>query len=144
MSSSSTKPAVATVVAVEDGDWRWLGAKQGSVFPKERKLVKTMILEALFPSRSPLMSKQNVEPPPKSKRVQPTLRLKMSSKGDSSSSTAERKVKKNETASVIPVKRKLVKTMAVEAIISAFSPSGGGRNSDATGDGNGGRVYPTR
>lgn len=73
MSSSLAKPAVATAVAVEDGDWRRLGAKQGSVFPKERKLVKTMILEALLPSRSPLMSKQSVEPP-KSKRVQPTLR----------------------------------------------------------------------
>ncbi|CAF1980547.1 hypothetical protein F2Q70_00030976 [Brassica cretica] len=64
----------------------------------------------------------------------------MSSKGEGSSSTSERKVKK-ETASVIPVKRKLVKTMAVKAIISAFSPSAISR---PTGDGNGGRVYPTR
>ncbi|KAJ0257541.1 hypothetical protein HA466_0083900 [Hirschfeldia incana] len=71
----------------------------------------------------------------------------MSSKGESPSSTAERKVKK-EAASVIPVKRKLVKTMAVEAIISAFSPSGSSRTSDHSngngqGKGNGGRVYPT-
>ncbi|KAG2310993.1 hypothetical protein Bca52824_022550 [Brassica carinata] len=69
----------------------------------------------------------------------------MSSKGESS--TAERKVKK-EAASVIPVKRKLVKSMAVEAIISAFSPSGSSRISDQSrgdghGKGNGGRVYPT-
>ncbi|CAN6886954.1 unnamed protein product [Brassica oleracea] len=61
----------------------------------------------------------------------------MSSKGESSSSTAERKVKK-EAASVIPVKRKLVKTMAVEAIISAFSPSGSSRTSDhSIGNGRG-------
>ncbi|KAJ0237456.1 hypothetical protein HA466_0248490 [Hirschfeldia incana] len=68
----------------------------------------------------------------------------MSSKGEGSSSTAERKVKK-EAASVIPVKRKLVKTMAVEAIISAFSPSDISRpTSDGNGKGSGGRVYPTR
>ncbi|KAG2321051.1 hypothetical protein Bca52824_014264 [Brassica carinata] len=68
----------------------------------------------------------------------------MSSKGEGSSSTAERKVKK-EAASVIPVKRKLVKTMAVEAIFSAFSPSGVSRpTGDGNGKGNGGRVYPTR
>ncbi|KAL0795151.1 hypothetical protein Bca101_066528 [Brassica carinata] len=65
----------------------------------------------------------------------------MSSKGESS--TAERTVKK-EAASVIPVKRKLVKTMAMEAIISAFSPSGSSRISDHSrgdghGKGNGGR-----
>ncbi|CAE5958169.1 unnamed protein product [Arabidopsis arenosa] len=67
----------------------------------------------------------------------------MSSKGEGSSSTAEREVKK-QAASVIPVKRKLVKTMAAKAIISALTPSGCGRNSDSTGDGkgNGGRVYP--
>ncbi|KAL0704832.1 hypothetical protein Bca4012_071257 [Brassica carinata] len=65
------------------------------------------------------------------------LEQKMSSKGESSSSTAERKVKK-EAASVIPVKRKLVKTMAVEAIISAFSPSGSSRTSDhSNGNGRG-------
>ncbi|CAN7042620.1 unnamed protein product [Brassica oleracea var. botrytis] len=63
------------------------------------------------------------------------------------STTAERKVKK-EAASVIPVKRKLVKTMAIEAIISAFSPSGSSRTSDHSngnghGKGNRGRVYPT-
>ncbi|KAF8113651.1 hypothetical protein N665_0046s0002 [Sinapis alba] len=71
MSSSLVKPAVA----VENGEWRppRLGPKQGSVFPKERKLVKTMILEAVFPYRSPLKPKQIVEPP-NSKRVQPTLR----------------------------------------------------------------------
>ncbi|KFK44251.1 hypothetical protein AALP_AA1G234300 [Arabis alpina] len=68
----------------------------------------------------------------------------MSSKGASSHSTTERKVK-NETASVIPVERKLVKTMAVKAIISALTPSGSSRKSDSAGDdGNGGRVYPTR
>ena len=70
--------------------------------------------------------------------------LKMSSKGEGSSSTSERKVKK-EIASVIPVKRKLVKTMAVEAIVSAFSPSAISRpTGDGNGKGNGGRVYPTR
>lgn len=64
----------------------------------------------------------------------------MSSKGE--------EVKK-EVASVIPVKRKLVKTMAAKAIISALTPSGCSRSSDSTGDsngngnGNGGRVYPT-
>ncbi|KAF8113652.1 hypothetical protein N665_0046s0003 [Sinapis alba] len=69
----------------------------------------------------------------------------MSSKGEGPCSTAERKVIKKEAASVIPVKRKLVKTMAVEAIISAFSPSGVSRPSgDGNGKGNGGRVYPTR
>ncbi|CAF2162454.1 hypothetical protein BRARA_G01113 [Brassica rapa] len=68
----------------------------------------------------------------------------MSSKGEGSSSTSERKVKK-EIASVIPVKRKLVKTMAVEAIVSAFSPSAISRpTGDGNGKGNGGRVYPTR
>uniref|UniRef100_A0A0D3CC42 Uncharacterized protein n=1 Tax=Brassica oleracea var. oleracea TaxID=109376 RepID=A0A0D3CC42_BRAOL len=65
----------------------------------------------------------------------------------SNSTTAERKVKK-EAASVIPVKRKLVKTMAIEAIISAFSPSGSSQTSDHSngnghGKGNRGRVYPT-
>ncbi|KAF2558488.1 hypothetical protein F2Q68_00013816 [Brassica cretica] len=62
-------------------------------------------------------------------------------------SAVQRKVKK-EAASVIPVKRKLVKTMAIEAIISAFSPSGSSRTSDHSngnghGKGNRGRVYPT-
>ncbi|CAF2084754.1 hypothetical protein IGI04_022827 [Brassica rapa subsp. trilocularis] len=70
----------------------------------------------------------------------------MNSKGEISSSTAERKVKK-EAASVIPVKRKLVKTMAVEAIISAFSPcssrTSDHSNGNGHGKGNGGRVYPT-
>ncbi|ESQ34646.1 hypothetical protein EUTSA_v10009273mg [Eutrema salsugineum] len=67
--------SVEKAVAVEDGEWRHrqLGPKQGSVFPKERKLVKTMILEALFPSRSPSKFNQIVEPQ-NSKRVQPTLR----------------------------------------------------------------------
>ncbi|VVB02607.1 unnamed protein product [Arabis nemorensis] len=69
----------------------------------------------------------------------------MSSKRDGSNSTTERKVKK-ETASVIPVERKLVKTMAMKAIISALSPSGSSRSSEfaGEGDGNGVRVYPTR
>ncbi|CAH8327540.1 unnamed protein product [Eruca vesicaria subsp. sativa] len=71
----------------------------------------------------------------------------MSSKGESSSYTADRKVKK-EAASVIPVKRKLVKTMAFEAIISAFSPSGISRitdhsKGDGHGKGNDGRICPT-
>ncbi|KAH0922102.1 hypothetical protein HID58_022120 [Brassica napus] len=70
----------------------------------------------------------------------------MNSKGEISSSTAERKVKK-EAASVIPVKRKLVKTMAVEAIISAFSPcssrTSDHSNGNGHGKGNGGCVYPT-
>ncbi|WZZ72545.1 hypothetical protein YC2023_083915 [Brassica napus] len=61
--------------AVENGEWRQrrLGPKQGSVFPKMRKLVKTMILEALFSSRPSLKSKQ-IAKPPCSKRVQSTLR----------------------------------------------------------------------
>ncbi|VVA92088.1 unnamed protein product [Arabis nemorensis] len=69
----------------------------------------------------------------------------MNSKRDGSTFTTERKVKK-ETASVIPVARKLVKTMAVKAIISALTPSGSSRSSEFSGDGdgNGGRVYPTR
>uniref|UniRef100_A0A0D3D7F5 Uncharacterized protein n=1 Tax=Brassica oleracea var. oleracea TaxID=109376 RepID=A0A0D3D7F5_BRAOL len=71
MSSSVVKHADA----VKDGEWppQRFGPKQGSVFPKERKLVKTMILEAVFPSCSPLKPKQIVEPP-NGKRVQPTLR----------------------------------------------------------------------
>ncbi|CAN8312823.1 unnamed protein product [Cochlearia groenlandica] len=72
----------------------------------------------------------------------------MSSKGEVNSSATEGNVKKKETASVIPVKRKLVKTMAAKAIISVFSPScsNGGLepNGDNDGNGNGGRVYPTR
>ncbi|KAG7597830.1 hypothetical protein ISN44_As06g021450, partial [Arabidopsis suecica] len=68
----------------------------------------------------------------------------MSSKGEKSSSTAEREAKK-EPASVIPVKRKLVKTMAAKAIFSAISSSGCSRNpADSSGNGNGGSVYPTR
>ncbi|KAL0704833.1 hypothetical protein Bca4012_071258 [Brassica carinata] len=68
----------------------------------------------------------------------------MSSRGEGSSSSVDRKVKK-ETASVIPVERKLVKTMVVKAIISAFTPSGSGssRSSEPTGNDNGGRVHPT-
>ncbi|EOA36652.1 hypothetical protein CARUB_v10011926mg [Capsella rubella] len=70
--------AIEKAVAVEDGEWRpqqrWLGSKQGSVFPKERKLVKTMILKTLFSSRSPLKSKQTPELIPRNKRVQSTLR----------------------------------------------------------------------
>ncbi|KAG2310996.1 hypothetical protein Bca52824_022553 [Brassica carinata] len=50
----------------------------------------------------------------------------MSSRGEGSRSSVDRKVKK-ETASVIPVERKLVKTMVVKTIISAFTPSGSGR-----------------
>ncbi|XP_020870306.1 uncharacterized protein LOC110225290 [Arabidopsis lyrata subsp. lyrata] len=67
--------SVEKVVAVDDGEWRQprLGLKQGSVFPKERKLVKSMIMKTLFLSRSPLKSKQIVELP-RNKRVQPTLR----------------------------------------------------------------------
>ncbi|XP_018439980.1 uncharacterized protein LOC108812240 [Raphanus sativus] len=67
--------SVAKAVAVEDGEWRRrrLWPKQGSVFPKERKLVKTMILEAFLPSRLSFDSKQTVEPP-RIKRVQSTLR----------------------------------------------------------------------
>ncbi|KAG5379077.1 hypothetical protein IGI04_026919 [Brassica rapa subsp. trilocularis] len=119
---------------MESGGRCGWGRNKG-VLPKERKLVKTMILEAVFPSRPRLKPKQIVEPM-KSKR--------MSSKGEGSSSTSERKVKK-EIASVIPVKRKLVKTMAVEAIVSAFSPSAISRpTGDGNGKGNGGRVYPTR
>ncbi|CAL9215797.1 unnamed protein product [Arabidopsis halleri] len=67
----------------------------------------------------------------------------MSSKGETSSSTVEREAKK-EPASVIPVKRKLVKTMAVKAIFSAISSSGCSRNPESSGNGNGGSVYPTR
>ncbi|VVA92084.1 unnamed protein product [Arabis nemorensis] len=67
----------------------------------------------------------------------------MSTKGDGSSSKVDRDVKK-ETASVIPVKRKLVKTRAAKAIISALTPSGCSRSSESSGDGSGGRVYPTR
>ncbi|CAN7099159.1 unnamed protein product [Brassica rapa subsp. narinosa] len=85
----------------------------------------------------------------------------MSSRGEGSSSAVDRKVKKEtasvipverklvkkEAASVIPVKRKLVKTMAVEAIISAFSPcssrTSDHSNGNGHGKGNGGRVYPT-
>ncbi|CAL9215798.1 unnamed protein product, partial [Arabidopsis halleri] len=57
--------SVEKVVAVDDGEWRQprLGPKQGSVFPKERKLVKSMIMKTLFLSRSPLKSKQIVELP---------------------------------------------------------------------------------
>ncbi|CAN8312826.1 unnamed protein product [Cochlearia groenlandica] len=58
---------VAVTVAEDDGGGRWrkrLGQKQeGSVFPKQRKLVKTMILESLFPSRHALKSKKIVELP---------------------------------------------------------------------------------
>ncbi|WZZ80744.1 hypothetical protein YC2023_101316 [Brassica napus] len=71
----------------------------------------------------------------------------MSSRGEGSNSSADRKVTK-ETASVIPVERKLVKTMVLKTIISAFTPSGGGgdQGSEPTGDGNrnGGRVHPSR
>ncbi|KAF8109880.1 hypothetical protein N665_0089s0001 [Sinapis alba] len=69
---SSAQKAAA---AVENGEWRQrrLGTKQGSVFPKERKLVKTMIFEALFSSLPSLKPKQ-IAKPPCSKRVQPTLR----------------------------------------------------------------------
>ncbi|KAF2530387.1 hypothetical protein F2Q70_00031021 [Brassica cretica] len=68
----------------------------------------------------------------------------MSSKGEDSSSMADRMVKED-TASVIPVERKLVKTMVVKTIISAFTPSGSTRGSEPTGgNGNGGRVHPTR
>ncbi|KAL0760303.1 hypothetical protein Bca101_076453 [Brassica carinata] len=67
--------SVEKAAAVENGEWRQrrLGPKQGSVFPKKRKLVKTMILEALFSSRPSLKSKQ-IAKPPCSKRVQPTVR----------------------------------------------------------------------
>ncbi|KAF8082463.1 hypothetical protein N665_0824s0011 [Sinapis alba] len=67
--------SVEKAVAVQDGEWRQrrFGPKHGSVFPKERKLVKTMILEALFSSQPPFNSKQTVEPP-RIKRVQSTLR----------------------------------------------------------------------
>ncbi|CAN8271578.1 unnamed protein product [Cochlearia groenlandica] len=64
------------------------------------------------------------------------------------SSTTERNVKKKETASVIPVKRKLVKSMAGKAIISVFSSSCSNGDLEPNGDNddnsNGGRVYPTR
>ncbi|WZZ72547.1 hypothetical protein YC2023_083917 [Brassica napus] len=67
--------SVEKAAAVENGEWRQrrLGPEQGSVFPKKRKLVKTMILEALFSSRPSLKSKQ-IAKPPCSKRVQPTVR----------------------------------------------------------------------
>ncbi|CAH8354564.1 unnamed protein product [Eruca vesicaria subsp. sativa] len=68
--------SVEKAVAVQDnGEWRQrrFGPKQGSVFPKERKLVKTMILEALFSSQPSFNSKQKVEPP-RIKRMQSTLR----------------------------------------------------------------------
>ncbi|XP_019091472.1 PREDICTED: uncharacterized protein LOC109128823 [Camelina sativa] len=67
---SSIEKAVE-VVGVEDGEWRQrrLGSKQGSVFPKERKLVKTIIMKNLFSSRSPLKSKQQVPELPRNKRV---------------------------------------------------------------------------
>ncbi|KAG2303499.1 hypothetical protein Bca4012_062247 [Brassica carinata] len=67
--------SVEKAVAVEDGEWRRrrFGPKQGSVFPKERKLVKKMILEALFSSQPSFNSKQIVEPP-RIKRLQSTLR----------------------------------------------------------------------
>ncbi|CAH8351872.1 unnamed protein product [Eruca vesicaria subsp. sativa] len=68
--------SVEKAMEVKDGEWRQrrlFGPKQGSVFPKERKLVKTMILEALFSSRPSIKSKQTAKPPC-SKRVQPTLR----------------------------------------------------------------------
>ncbi|CAF2084759.1 hypothetical protein BRARA_F01550 [Brassica rapa] len=67
--------SVEKAVAVEDGEWRRrrFGPKQGSVIPKERKLVKKMILEALLPSRPSFNSKQIVEPP-RIKRLQSTLR----------------------------------------------------------------------
>ena len=71
----------------------------------------------------------------------------MSSRGEGSNSSADRKVTK-ETASVIPVERKLVKTMVLKTIISAFTPSGGDQGSGPTGDSNGnrngGRVHPSR
>ncbi|VVA92083.1 unnamed protein product [Arabis nemorensis] len=67
----------------------------------------------------------------------------MSTKGDDSSSKVDREVKK-EPASVIPVKRKLVKTRAAKTIISALTSSGCSRSSESTGDGKGARVYPTR
>ncbi|CAN6873846.1 hypothetical protein F2Q70_00031028 [Brassica cretica] len=70
----------------------------------------------------------------------------MSSKREDSSSMADRMVKKD-TASVIPVERKLVKTMVLKTIISAFTPSGctGGSEPTGNGNGNGGRrVHPTR
>ncbi|KAJ0237454.1 Uncharacterized protein HA466_0248470 [Hirschfeldia incana] len=67
--------SVEKEAAVEAGEWRQqrLGPKPGSVFPKERKLVKTMILEALFSSRPSCKSKQ-IAKPPCIKRVHPTLR----------------------------------------------------------------------
>ncbi|CAH8357373.1 unnamed protein product [Eruca vesicaria subsp. sativa] len=72
----------------------------------------------------------------------------MSSRGEGSNSTADRKVTK-ETASVIPVGRKLVKTMVLKTIISAFTiPCGNDQGSEPAGDGNGyrdgGRVHPSR
>lgn len=45
---------------------------------------------------------------------------------------ADRMVKKD-TASVIPVERKLVKTMVAKTIISAFTPSGCTRGSGSNG-----------
>ncbi|AEE30112.1 hypothetical protein AtNW77_Chr1g0024171 [Arabidopsis thaliana] len=68
----STVEKAVEVVAIQDGEWR-LGPKQGSVFPKKRMLVKSMIMKTLFSSRSPLKSKQIVELP-RNKRVQSTLR----------------------------------------------------------------------
>ncbi|KAJ0247691.1 hypothetical protein HA466_0161220 [Hirschfeldia incana] len=70
----------------------------------------------------------------------------MSSRGEGSNSTV--KLTK-ETASVIPVERKLVKTMVLKTIISAFNPCGSDQGSEPTGDGNGGnsnggRVHPSR
>ncbi|KAJ0247689.1 hypothetical protein HA466_0161200 [Hirschfeldia incana] len=70
----------------------------------------------------------------------------MGSRGEGSNSTEDRKVTK-ETASVIPVERKLVKTMVINTIISAFTLiSSGDQGSEPTGDGNrnGGRVHPSR
>ncbi|CAH8351957.1 unnamed protein product [Eruca vesicaria subsp. sativa] len=67
----------------------------------------------------------------------------MSSKGDDSSSMADRMVKKD-TASVIPVERQLVKTRVVKTIISALTSSGSTSDSEPTGNGNGARVHPTR
>ncbi|CAF2162448.1 unnamed protein product [Brassica rapa subsp. trilocularis] len=57
---------------MESGGRCGWGRNKG-VLPKERKLVKTMILEAVFPSRPRLKPKQIVEPM-KSKRVWTTLR----------------------------------------------------------------------
>ncbi|KAF8118564.1 hypothetical protein N665_0004s0045 [Sinapis alba] len=70
----------------------------------------------------------------------------MSSRGEGSNSKADQKVTKD-SASVIPVERKLVKTMVLKTIVSAFTnPCGNDHSSEPTGDGNrnGGRVHPSR